>query len=193
LLLLPQAYPPGNFPGQITPWTGQFGPGPTNPQPKVGWESAIASVVAVQTGQLHQELKEMKSLVGGRRGSNSSSLSRLFKQAWSDRLGVSEDTCENCTYWRREQSKARRDAESIYASLRDREREVDLQEREIELLKCKLEEACALADLAAKPTMMGASQVRGRGYSSGPHEVRPQVGTSCQGRVSIRAKGVPVT
>src|SRR6266446_3374230 len=66
LLLPPQAYPPGNFPGQITPWIGQFGPGPATPQPNVGWESAIASVVAAQTGQFHQELKEMKSLVGGR-------------------------------------------------------------------------------------------------------------------------------
>src|SRR6266581_2587396 len=45
-------------------------------------------------------------------------------------------------------------------------------------MTCELEEACALADLTAKPTMMGASQVRGRGYSSGPHEARPQVGTS---------------
>ena len=60
LLLPPQAYPPGNFPGQITPWIGRFGPGPATPQPNVGWESAIASVVAAQMSQLHQELKEMK-------------------------------------------------------------------------------------------------------------------------------------
>src|SRR6266581_742283 len=66
LLLPPQAYPPGNFPGQTTPWIGRFGPSPATPQPNVGWESAIASVVAAQMGQLHQELKEMKSLVGGR-------------------------------------------------------------------------------------------------------------------------------
>src|SRR6266436_10278321 len=95
LLLLPQAYPPGNFPGQITPWIGRFGPGPATPQPNIGWESAIASVVAAQMGQLHQELKEMKSLVGGRRGSDSGSSSRPSKRTWSDRSGVSEDTCEN--------------------------------------------------------------------------------------------------
>jgi hypothetical protein len=122
-------------------------------------------------GQLHQELKEMKSLVGGRRGSDSGASSRLSKQAQSDNSGVSDDTCDNCTHWRHKYNKACRDAEGIYASLRDREREVNLQEREIELLKHELEEACALADLTAKPTMMRASQVRGRGYSSGPHEV----------------------
>jgi hypothetical protein len=33
LLLPPQAYPPGNFPGQITPWISQFGPGPATSQP----------------------------------------------------------------------------------------------------------------------------------------------------------------
>src|SRR6266436_972997 len=178
LLLPPQAYPPGNFPGQITPWIGQFGPGPATSQQNVGWESAIASAVAAQMGQLHQELKEMKSLVGGRRGGDSGSLSRPSKRARSDNLRVSDDTCDNCAHWRRKYNKACRDAKGIFASLRDTEREVDLQKREIEILKCKLEEACTLADLAAKPTMMGASQVRGRGYSSRPHEARPQVGTS---------------
>jgi len=78
---------------------------------------------------------------------------------------VSDDTCDNCTHWRREYNKTHRDAESIFASLRDTEREVDLQKREIEILKCELKEAHALADLAAKPTMMGASQARGRGYT----------------------------
>ena len=82
---------------------------------------------------------------------------------------MSDDTWDNCTHWRREYNKARRDAEGIFASLRDTEREVDLQKREIEILKRELEEAHALADLAAKPTMMGASQVRGRGYGTGPH------------------------
>ena len=136
LLLPPQAYPPGNFPGQTTPWIGQFGPGPATPQPNVGWESAIASVVAAQMGQLHQELKEMKSLVGGRQGSDSGSSSRLSKQAWSDNSRVSDDTCNNCAHWRYEYNKACRDAKGIFASLRDTEREVDLQKREIEILKC---------------------------------------------------------
>ena len=66
--------------------------------------------------------------------------------------------------------------EGIFASLKDTEREVNLQKREIEILKRELKEARALADLAAKPIMMGASQVRGRGYSAGPHKARPQVG-----------------
>ncbi|KAF8333481.1 uncharacterized protein EI90DRAFT_3015368 [Cantharellus anzutake] len=66
----------------------------------------------------------------------------------------------------------------IFVSLKDTEREVDLQKREIKLLKHELEEAHALADLAAKPIMMGASQVRGRGCGSGPHEVRPHMGTN---------------
>src|SRR6266700_4733408 len=165
LLLPPQAYPPGNFPGQTTPWIGQFGPSPATPQPNVGWESAIASAVAAQMGQLHQELKEMKSLIGGRQGSDSGSSSRLSKWAWSDSSRVSDGTCDNCTHWRREYNKTCRDAEGIFASLRDTEREVDLQKREIEILKHELREACALADLAAKPTMMGASQVRERGYT----------------------------
>jgi hypothetical protein len=47
LLLPPQAYPPGNFPGQITPWIGQFGPGPATPQPNVGWESAIVTIAPI--------------------------------------------------------------------------------------------------------------------------------------------------
>src|SRR6266705_866623 len=178
LLLPPQAYPPGNFPGQTTPWIGQFGPSLATPQPNIGWEAAIASAVAAQMGQLCQELKEMKSLIGGRQGSDSGSSSRLSKWAWSDSLRVSDDTCDNCTHWRCEYNKTCRDAEGIFASLRDTEREVDLQKREIEILKHELREAHALADLTAKPTMMGASQVRGRGYSSGPHEARPQVGTS---------------
>ncbi|KAF8325644.1 uncharacterized protein EI90DRAFT_3018979 [Cantharellus anzutake] len=67
---------------------------------------------------------------------------------------------------------------AIIAPIGGTERKVDLQKREIELLKCELEEAHALADLAAKPIMMGASQVRGRGYGSGPHEVQPHMGTS---------------
>src|SRR6266571_35155 len=141
LLLPPQAYPPGNFPGQTTPWIGRFGPGPATPQPNIGWESAIASVVAAQTGQLHQELKEMKSLVGGRQGSDSGSSSRPSKWAWSDSSRVSDDTCNNCTHWRCEYNKTRRDAKSIFASLRDTEREVDLQKREIKILKHELKEA----------------------------------------------------
>src|SRR6266581_4139409 len=165
LLLPPQAYPPGNFPGQTTPWIGQFGPSPATPQPNVGWGSAIASAIAAQMGQLRQELKEMKSLIGGRQGSDSGSLSRPSKWAQSDNSRVSDDTCDNCTHWRCEYNKTCRDAKSIFASLRDTEREVDLQKREIKILKCKLKEACALADLAAKPTIMGASQVRGRGYT----------------------------
>src|SRR6266705_3287773 len=100
LLLPPQAYPPGNFPGQTTPWIGRFGPGPATPQPNIGWESAIASAVAAQTGQLLMELKEMKSLVGGRQGSDSSSSSRPSKWARSDNLRVSDDTCDDCTHWR---------------------------------------------------------------------------------------------
>jgi hypothetical protein len=91
---------------------------------------------------------------------------------------VSDDTCDNCAHWRCKYNKAPRDAKGIFASLRDTEREVDLQKREIEIHKRELEEAHALADLTAKPTMMGASQVRGRGYGTGPHEVRPQEGTS---------------
>src|SRR6266571_1717587 len=141
LLLPPQAYPPGNFPGQTTPWIGQFGPSPVTPQPNVGWESAIASAVAAQTGQLCQELKEMKSLVGGRQGSNSGSSSRPSKWAWSDNSRVSDDTCDNCAHWRREYNKTCRDAKSIFASLRDTEREVDLQKREIKILKHELKEA----------------------------------------------------
>src|SRR6266446_7506514 len=169
LLLPPQGHhSPGNFPGQITPWIGQFGPGPVTLQSNAGWESAIASVVAAQTGQLHQELREMKSLVGGNRGSDSGSLSRPSKWARSDNSRVSDDTCDNCAHWRRKYNKARRDAEGIFASLRDTEREVDLQKREIEVLKRKLAEARALADLAAEPNR--ASQVRGRGYGTGPHE-----------------------
>src|SRR6266705_156362 len=165
LLLPPQAYPPGNFPGQTTPWIGQFGPSLATPQPNIGWEAAIASAVAAQMGQLCQELKEMKSLIGGRQGSDSGSSSRLSKWAWSDSLRVSDDTCDNCAHWRCEYNKTCRDDEGIFASLRDTEREVDLQKREIEILKCELREACALADLTAKPTMMGASQARGRGYT----------------------------
>src|SRR6266581_2781192 len=183
LLLPPQAYPPGNFPGQTTPWIGQFGPGPATPQPNVGWESAIASAVAAQMGQLHQELKEMKSLIGGRQGSDSGSSSRPSKRAWSDSLRVSDDTCDNCTHWRHKYNKTCRDAEGIFASLRDTEREVDFQKREIEILKHELREACALADLAAKPTMMGASQVRGRGYT-----ILPPCG---QATLSGLYKGLP--
>src|SRR5712692_355338 len=189
LLLLPQAYPPGNFPGQTTPWTGQFSPGPTNPQPNVGWESAIASAVAAQTGQLHQELKEMKSLIGGRQGSDSSSSSRPSKRARSDNSRVSDDTCDSCAHWRREYNKACRDAEGIFASLRDTEREVDLQKREIEILKRKLKEARASADLAAKPNMMGASQVRGRGYGTRAPTIPPPRG---QATLSGLHKGSPL-
>src|SRR6266446_5548308 len=97
-------------------------------------------------GQLHQELKEMKSFVGGRQGSDSGSSSRPSKRARSDNSKVSDDTCDNCTHWRREYNRACRDAEGIFASLRDTEREVNLQKREIEILKCELKAACTLAD-----------------------------------------------
>jgi hypothetical protein len=131
----------------------------------------------------------MKSLVGGRRGSDSGSSSRPSKWARSDNSKVSDDTCDNCAHWRREYNKARRDAEGIFASLRDTEREVDLQKREIEILKRELKEARASADLAAKPNMMGASQVRGRGYGTRAPTIPPPHG---QATLSGLHKGSPL-
>src|SRR6266581_714360 len=89
---------PGNFPGYFHNPTGVFAPAIQNPQPTLDWNTIVGAAVATQTSHLHQEMEQMRSLMGvgqNMRSKNSSS-SRPSKRMQSDLSEELEDSCENC-------------------------------------------------------------------------------------------------
>src|SRR6266705_2483490 len=103
---------PENFPGYFHNPAGIFAPAIQNPQPTPDWNTIVGVAVAAQTSHLHQEMEQMRSLMGvgqNTRRENISS-SRPSKRTQSDLSEESEDSCENCTKWRRKYEKVYADA-----------------------------------------------------------------------------------
>src|SRR6266581_4138144 len=122
---------PGNFPGYFHNPTGIFAPAIQNPHPTLDWNAIVGAAVATQTSHLHQEMQQMRSLmgVGQNTRSENSSLSRLSKRTQSDFSEELEDSCENCTKWRCKYGKVYADANSMFCDLQSIRHEVDLLEK----------------------------------------------------------------
>src|SRR6266581_1359076 len=177
---------PGNFPGYFHNPTGAFAPVIQNPQSTPDWNAIVGAAVATQTNHLHQEMEQMHSLMGAgqnTRGKNSS-LSRPSKRTWSDLSEESEDSCENCAKWRCKYEKVYTDANSMFRDLQSARCEVDLLEREAEVLRCELERAQNISPPQPGNPRLEITclpQVKGKSDSSRPSEAHPQVGTSDSG------------
>src|SRR6266700_8441718 len=98
---------PGNFPGYFHNPAGIFMPAIQNPQSTLDWNTIVGAVVATQTSHLHQEMEQMRSLMGAGQNvrSKNSSSSRLLKRTQSDLSEESEDSCKNCAKWRHKYEK----------------------------------------------------------------------------------------
>src|SRR6266581_6182240 len=142
-----QLWPPqfqqmlGNFPGYFHNPTGIFAPAIQNPQPTLDWNTIVWVAVATQTSHLHQEMEQMRSLMGAGQNmrSKNSSSSRPSKKMRSDLSEESEDSCENCAKWRCKYEKVHADANSMFRDLQSARCKVDLLEREAEVLRHELE------------------------------------------------------
>src|SRR6266705_1076956 len=134
---------PGNLPGYFHNPAGVFTPAIQNPQPTPDWNTIVGAAVATQTSHLHQEMEQMHSLMGAGQNTRSenSSSSRPSKRMQSDLSEESEDSCENCTKWRCKYEKVYADANSMFCNLQSARHEVNLLEKEAEVLRHKLERA----------------------------------------------------
>ncbi len=134
---------PGNFPGYFHNPAGVFVPAIQNPQPTLDRNTIVGVAVAAQTSHLCQEMEQMHSLMGAGQNTRSknSSSSRLSKRMQSDLSEELEDSCENCAKWRCKYEKVYADANSMFCDLQSARCEVDLLEREAEVLRCELERA----------------------------------------------------
>ncbi len=177
---------PGNFPGYFHNPTGIFVPAIQNPQSTPDWNTIVGVAVATQTSHLHQEMEQMHSLMGAGQNmrSENSSSSRPSKRTWSDLSEELEDSCENCTKWRCKYGKVYADTNSMFCNLQSARCEVNLLEREAEVLRCKLERAQNISlPQPGNPRLeiTRPPQVKGKSDSSRPSEAHPQVGTSASG------------
>src|SRR6266581_4133356 len=177
---------PGNFPGYFHNPAGIFMPVIQNPQSTLDWNTIVGAAVAIQTSHLHQEMEQMCSLMGvgqNTRSENSPS-SRPLKRTWSDFSEESEDSCENCTKWRCKYGKVYADTNSMFCNLQSARCEVNLLEREAEVLRCKLERAQNISPPQPGNPRLEITclpQVKGKSNGSRLSEAHPQVGTSASG------------
>src|SRR6266705_1851884 len=170
----------------VPPDIEQQGEGPQNPQSTPDWNAIVGAAVAAQTSHLHQEMEQMRSLmgVGQNTRSENSSLSRLSKRTQSDLSEESEDSCENCAKWRHKYGKVYADANSMFCNLQSARHKVDLLEREAEVLRCKLKRAQNISPPQPGNPRLEIThppQVQGKSDGSRPSEAHPQVGTSASG------------
>src|SRR6266581_563760 len=177
---------PGNFPGYFHNPAGIFAPAIQNPQSTPDWNAIVGVAVATQKSHLCQEMEQMCSLMGvgqNTRSENSSS-SRPSKRMWSDLSEESEDSCENCAKWRHKYEKVYADANSMFRDLQSARHEVDLLEREAEVLRCELERAQNISPPQPGNPRLEITrlpQVKGKSDGSRPSEAHPQAGTSASG------------
>src|SRR6266700_2129360 len=177
---------PGNFPGYFHNPTGIFAPAIQNPQPTPDWNTIVGVAVAAQTSHLHQEMEQMRSLMGvgqNMRSENSSS-SRLLKRTQSDLSEESEDSCKNCAKWRHKYEKVHADTNSMFHDLQSARCKVDLLEREAKVLRHKLKRAQNISPPQPGNPRLEITcppQVKGKSDSSRLSEAHPQVGTSASG------------
>src|SRR6266705_13012 len=148
---------PGNFPGYFHNPAGIFVLAIQNPHPTPDWNTIVGAAVAAQTSHRHQEMEQMRSLMGAGQNmrSKNSSLSRLSKRMQSDLSEELEDSCENCAKWRCKYEKVYSDANSMFRNLQSARCEVDLLEREAEVLRCKLKRARNISPPPARQPQAG--------------------------------------